>query len=42
MKLFEALRNNLTHSQDIVASDWAAIAAIAANLERVIDLVYPD
>ena len=42
VKLFEGLRNNLAHSQDIVASDWDTIAAIAANLERVIDLVYPD
>jgi hypothetical protein len=42
VKLLEGLRNNLAHSQDIVASDWAAIATIAANLERVIDLVYPD
>ena len=42
VKLFEALRNNLAHSQDIVASDWDTIAVIAANLERVIDLVYPD
>jgi hypothetical protein len=41
VKLFEGLRNNLAHSQDIVASDWDTIAAIAANLERVIDLVYP-
>jgi hypothetical protein len=41
VKLFEALRNNLAHSQDIVASDWETIAAIATNLERVIDLVYP-
>ena len=42
VKLFEGLRNNLAHSQDIVASEWDTIAAIAANLERVIDLVYPD
>jgi hypothetical protein len=42
VKLFEGLRNNLAHSQDIVASDWDTIATIAANLERVIDLVYPD
>jgi hypothetical protein len=42
VKLFEGLRNNLAHSQDIVVSDWDTIAVIAANLERVIDLVYPD
>ncbi|MCU0501901.1 MAG: hypothetical protein MUC51_09070 [Anaerolineae bacterium] len=42
VKLLEGLRNNLAHSQDIVASDWDTIAVIAANLERVIDLMYPD
>ena len=42
VKLFEGLRNNLAHSQDIVASDWETIAAIAVNLERVIHLVHPD
>jgi CBS domain-containing protein len=38
-KFLEALRNNLAHSQDIIASDWDTILAIADNLERLIGLV---
>ena len=38
-KVLEALRNNLAHSQDIIASDWDTIFAMADNLERLIGLV---
>jgi hypothetical protein len=38
-KVLEALRNNLAHSQDIIASDWDTIFAMADNLDRLINLV---
>lgn len=38
-KVFEALRNNLAHSQDIIVSDWDTIFAMAENLDRLINLV---
>jgi hypothetical protein len=34
VKELESLRNNLAHSQDIVAHDWAAIARIASRIEE--------
>jgi hypothetical protein len=37
IKLLERLRNNLAHSQDIVAMDWDTIVAISENLERLIE-----
>jgi hypothetical protein len=40
-KVLEALRNNLTHSQDIIASDWDTIFAMADNLDRLLTLVSP-
>jgi hypothetical protein len=36
VKLFERLRNNLAHSQDIVTSDWETIVGLARNLDRVL------
>lgn len=36
VQALESLRNNLAHSQDIVAHDWPAIAAIAIDIERVL------
>ena len=38
-KELEALRNNLAHSQDIIASDWDTIFAMADNLDRLLTLV---
>jgi len=38
-KVFEALRNNLAHSQDIIASDWDTIFGMADNLDRLLTLV---
>jgi hypothetical protein len=38
-KVFEALRNNLAHSQDIIASDWDTIFGMAENLDRLLTLV---
>jgi hypothetical protein len=38
-KVLEALRNNLAHSQDIIASDWDTIFAMADNLDRLLTLV---
>lgn len=36
VKRFEALRNNLAHSQDILAEDWESIVLLAENLEFVL------
>ncbi|MCR9293553.1 MAG: hypothetical protein NXI32_12595 [bacterium] len=36
-KRLEKLRNNLTHSQDIVSSDWEAIVSLAENLEDILE-----
>lgn len=36
VKMVESLRNNLAHSQDIIASDWQTIVALCDDLERVI------
>ena len=36
-KMLERLRNNLTHSQDIVDSDWETIVSLAENLDRVLE-----
>ncbi len=38
-KVLEALRNNLAHSQDIIASDWDTIFAMVENLDRLLTLV---
>jgi hypothetical protein len=38
IKNLERLRNNLAHSQDIVASDWDTIVALVNNLDMVIRL----
>ena len=37
MQELQSLRNNLAHTQDIVASDWAQIARIARELARGIE-----
>jgi hypothetical protein len=37
IKELESLRNNLAHSQDIVAHDWAAIARLASRIEDAAD-----
>lgn len=35
-KLLERLRNNLAHSQDIVATDWESIVLLSENLDRIL------
>ena len=35
-KALEKLRNNLAHSQDIIATDWEMIVAVAENFENVL------
>jgi hypothetical protein len=37
IKELESLRNNLAHSQDIVAHDWASIARLASRIEESMD-----
>ncbi len=37
IKRLEALRNNLAHSQDIVALDWESILVLAENLDDVLE-----
>ena len=34
LRQLEALRNNLAHSQDIIANDWETIVRLAANLDK--------
>lgn len=36
IKALESMRNNLAHSQDIIAHDWSLIAGIAVDIERVL------
>jgi hypothetical protein len=36
-KMLERLRNNLTHSQDIVTSDWETIVVLSENLDNVLE-----
>lgn len=36
VEALESLRNNLAHSQDILTHDWAVIAGIAVEIERVL------
>lgn len=36
IKMLESLRNNLAHSQDIIASDWQTIVGMCGDLERMI------
>jgi hypothetical protein len=36
-KRLEKLRNNLAHAQEIVASDWETIVALAENLDSILD-----
>jgi hypothetical protein len=38
IKNLERLRNNLAHTQDIIAFDWDTIVAIVENLERLVAL----
>ena len=38
IKNLERLRNNLAHTQDIIAFDWQTIVAIVENLERLVAL----
>ncbi len=38
VKRIEALRNNLAHSQDIIASDWEIITGLAENLDFVLTI----
>jgi len=35
-RMLENLRNNLAHSQDIIATDWETVVNLAADLDRVI------
>lgn len=37
LKRLERLRNNLAHSQDIVASDWDIILQLSENLDEVLE-----
>lgn len=37
IKLLERLRNNLAHSQDIIADDWGTIVALSENFENVLN-----
>jgi hypothetical protein len=36
IKMLESLRNNLAHSQDIIACDWETIVSLCKDMERVI------
>ena len=36
IKMLESLRNNLAHSQDIIACDWETIVRLCKDMERVI------
>ena len=36
IKMLEKLRNNLAHSQDIIADDWETIVALSSNFEDVL------
>ncbi len=36
MKMVEGLRNNLAHTQDIVAWDWETIVVLAENMDRLL------
>lgn len=36
VRMLESLRNNLAHSQDILACDWETIVGICGDLDRVI------
>ncbi len=36
IKSLERLRNNLAHTQDIIAFDWQTIVAIVENLEKLV------
>jgi len=38
IKILERLRNNLAHSQDIVALDWETIVQMSENLDRLINI----
>jgi hypothetical protein len=38
VKSLEALRNNLAHSQDIIACDWDTIVGLSENLDRVMNI----
>jgi hypothetical protein len=35
-KALESLRNNLAHSQDIIANDWEIVSLLATNIDGVI------
>ena len=37
IKMLERLRNNLAHSQDIIADDWGTIVALSENFENVLN-----
>ena len=37
IKALESLRNNLAHSQDILACDWETIVVLCRDLEGVIE-----
>ncbi len=36
IKLLEALRNNLAHSQDIIARDWDTIVRLTENFDKIL------
>ena len=38
IKILERLRNNLAHSQDIVAMDWETIVQMSENLDRLVQI----
>lgn len=36
-KMLERLRNNLSHSQDIISGDWEIIVALTENLDKIVE-----
>jgi hypothetical protein len=36
-KMLERLRNNLSHSQDIISGDWEIIVTLTENLDKVVE-----
>ena len=37
IKKLEQFRNNLAHSQDIIATDWEVIVQLSENMERIVE-----
>ncbi len=41
-KKLERLRNDLAHSQDIIANDWDAVVELSGNLETMLENTFPS